>query len=281
MGTVLLYARVGRSGSNTGPVISSLFSFNHQHGACPECDGLGQSQFVTRIYWLLIPESQSWRAPWMALKPENSTVILCRIHSNLKAVGKSRGVDFSLTWQELKEHAKNLAMAGAGDEIFDVTWEYRRNKRKGEHHFKGRWQGLVDLVNEEYSRNSADHRGNEMMDVMKKEECPACHGTRLCPKALSYEIQGINIAMLSAMTVSASIGFFRDPEFLSKSPSLNIIASPLLQDILKRLEFIQGMGLSYLSTDRSSSTLSGGEAQRIRLAGQMGSDLTGITNGAG
>jgi len=197
--------------------------------------------------------------------------------STLKAVGKSCGVDFSLPWQQLSEHAKTLAMAGAGDEIFDVTWEYRRNKREGEHHFKGRWQGFVNLVNEEYGRKHADHRGNEMMDVMKKEECPACHGTRLCSEARSYEVQGIGIARLSAMKVSASIRFFKDPGFLFEHPALRTIASPLVQDILKRLEFIHGMGLSYLSIDRSSSTLSGGEAQRIRLAGQMGSGLTGIT----
>lgn len=274
----LLYARVGQSGSKTEPVLSSLFSFNHQHGACPECDGLGSVTVCDPGSLVTDPERSILEGALDGTKtgkfygdPFGQYV------STLKAVGKSCGVDFSLPWQELPEHAKNLAMAGADDEIFDVTWEYRRNKREGEHHFRGRWQGLVFLVNEEYGRKHADHRGNEMMDVMKKEECPACHGTRLCVEARSYEVQGIGIARLSAMTVSTSIGFFRDPGFLLEHPALRIIASPLVQDILKRLEFIHGMGLSYLSIDRSSSTLSGGEAQRIRLAGQMGSGLTGIT----
>jgi excinuclease ABC subunit A len=116
-----------------------------------------------------------------------------------------------------------------------------------------------------------------MSDVLKTEMCPACLGTRLCPEALSYKIQGINIAQLSGMSVSSSIGFFEDPGFLLDSPALKTITSALVRDILKRLGFIQGMGLSYLSADRSTSTLSGGEAQRIRLAGQLGSGLMGIT----
>ena len=117
-----------------------------------------------------------------------------------------------------------------------------------------------------------------MMDVMKKEQCPACHGARLCLEALSYNVRGISIARLSAMTVSVSIKLFQGSRVsFQRHQSLKAIASPLIQDILKRLEFIHGMGLSYLSFDRSSSTLSGGEAQRIRLAGQMGAGLTGIT----
>jgi len=274
----LLYSRVGRSESKTGPILSSLFSFNHQHGACPECDGLGSVTVCDPGLLVTYPERSILEGTLDGSKtgkfygdPYGQYV------STLKAVGKSRSVDFSLPWHELPEHAKDLAMAGAGEEIFDVTWEYRRNKREGEHHFKGRWQGFVFLVNEEYIRKHADHRGNDMMDVMKKEQCPACHGARLCPEALSYKIQEISIAQLSALMVSASILFFRDPGFLHEYPTLKIIASPLVQDILKRLEFIHGMGLSYLSVDRSSSTLSGGEAQRIRLAGQMGSGLTGIT----
>ncbi len=274
----LLYSRFGQPKSKTGAVLSSLFSFNHQHGACPECDGLGSITVCDPNSLVNHPSKPILEGAMDGTKtgkfygdPFGQYI------STLKAVGKSRNIDFSLPWNVLPEQAKKLAMEGAGDEIFDVTWEYRRNKREGEHHFRDRWQGLIYLVNEEYNRKHADHRGNEMMDVMKKETCPSCKGTRLCPEALSFNVHGISIAQLSAMTISASIGFFRDPEFLLEYPASGIIASPLVQDILKRLEFIEGMGLAYLSVDRSSSTLSGGEAQRIRLAGQMGSGLTGIT----
>ncbi len=274
----LLYARVGQSPLRSGPVLSSLFSFNHQHGACHKCDGLGTVTVCDPALLITHPEKSILEGAMDGTRtgkfygdPFGQYV------STLRSVGKSHGVDFSLPWQDLTENAKNLAMAGAGDEIFDVTWQYKRNNHKGEHHFKGSWQGLVFLVHEEYVRKHADHRGDEMMNVMKKEECPACHGTRLCLEALSYIVRGINIARLSAMTVSLSIKLFRDPGLLSESQSLKAIASPLIQDIVKRLEFIHEMGLDYLSFDRSSSTLSGGEAQRIRLAGQMGAGLTGIT----
>jgi len=274
----LLFARVGRSESKEGSVLSSLFSFNHQHGACPDCDGLGSITVCDPALLVTHPERPILEGALDGTKtgkfygdPFGQFV------STLKSVGKSRGVYFSVPWQELPGHAKDLVLSGAGDEIFDVTWEYRRNKREGEHHFKGHWQGLIFLVNEEYGRKHADHRGEEMMNVMKKEECHACKGARLCPEALAYRIQGIHIAELSAMTVSASIAFFRNPGFLQESLSLKTIASPLIRDILNRLEIIEGMGLSYLSIDRGSSMLSGGEAQRIRLAGQMGSGLTGIT----
>ncbi len=274
----LLYARVGQSSMKSGSVLSSLFSFNHQHGACPECDGLGIVTVCDPALLVTHPEKSILEGALNGTKtgkfyddPFGQYVW------TLKSVGKSHGIDFSLPWQELPEHAKNLAMYGSGDEIYDVIWEYKRNNREGKHHFKGRWQGFIFLVNEEYGRKHADHRGEEMMNVMKKKECTACHGTRLCPEALSYSVQGINIARLSAMTVSLTIKFLKDPGFLSQNPSLKIISASLVQDILKRLELIQGMGLSYLSVNRSSSTLSGGEAQRIRLSGQLGSGLTGLT----
>lgn len=274
----LLYARVGQSIIKSGVVLSSLFSFNHQHGACHSCDGLGNVTVCDPALLVTYPEKSILDGALNGSKtgkfygdPFGQYI------STLKSVGKIHGFEFSLPWRELPDHAKNLAMEGSGDEIYDVTWEYKRNNREGEHHFKGRWQGFVFLVNEEYGRKHADHRGEEMMNVMKKEVCPACHGTRLSPETLSYSVQGINIARLSAMTVSSSIAFFKDPGFLVESPPLKIISASLIQDILKRLEFIQGMGLSYLSIDRCSSTLSGGEAQRIRLSGQLGSGLTGLT----
>jgi excinuclease ABC subunit A len=274
----LLYARVGQAPVKSGTVLSSLFSFNHQHGACPECDGLGTVTVCDPELLVTHPGKSILDGALNGTKTGKFySDPFGQYVSTLKSVGKSHGIDFSLPWQELPEQARKLAMEGSGDEVYDVTWEYKRNNREGEHHFKGRWQGFITLVNEEYGRKHADHRGEEMMNVMKKEVCPVCHGARLCQEALSYSVQGISIARLSAMTVSASIAFFNAPGFLNENPALKIISASLVQDIMKRLKFIRGMGLSYLSIDRSSSTLSGGEAQRIRLSGQLGSGLTGLT----
>lgn len=274
----LLFARIGESELQTGTVLSSLFSFNHQHGACPLCHGLGAVTVCNPSLLVTHPERSLLDGALNGTKTGNFYGDpFGQYVSTLKAAGNSHNIDYSVPWQGLSEQARNLAMNGAGEEVFDVTWEYRRNKREGEHHFEGRWQGFLFLVNEEYGRKHADHRGDEMMDVMMKEECPACRGARLSTQALSFTLQGINIAQLSSMTVSASIGLFKDPLFLNSGPHLKAIAAPLVRDILKRLEFIEGMGLSYLSVNRNSSTLSGGEAQRIRLAGQLGSGLTGTT----
>jgi excinuclease ABC subunit A len=274
----LLYSRVGRSDLNSSPVLSSLFSFNHQHGACPECDGLGSVTICDPEKLLSHPERSILAGALDGTKtgkfygdPYGQYI------STLKSVGQANNIDFTKHWNDLDQEARNIAIHGAGDKIFDVTWEYKRNKREGKHHFMGRWSGFAPLVNEEYSRKHADHRGSEMMDVMKSEECPACRGARLCPEALSYKIGGIDIAKLTSMAVHQSTEFFSDPGFLKDDISSKTIAFPLVQDILRRLKFIGGMGLSYLSIGRASSTLSGGEAQRIRLAGQLGSGLTGIT----
>ncbi|MCX6243323.1 MAG: excinuclease ABC subunit UvrA [Bacteroidetes bacterium] len=274
----LLFSRIGKAPSRTAPVLSSLFSFNHQHGACPACDGLGSITVCDPELLVTNPEKSLLNGAMDGTKtgkfygdPFGQYI------STLKAVGKIHSVDFSPPWRDLGVEARNLAMFGAGDEIFDVTWEYRRNKREGEHHFKGTWKGSASLVNEEYARKHADHRGSEMMGIMKQEDCSSCHGARLCSEALSFKIEGKNIAQLSALTVSQSVDFFIDPGLLSDDASSRKIASQMIEDILRRLTFIEGIGLSYLSIDRSLSTLSGGEAQRIRLGGQLGSGLTGIT----
>ena len=271
----LLYSRVGKSSLNTGPVLSSLFSFNHQHGACPECDGLGSITVCDPELLVTHPERSILNGALNGSKtgkfygdPFGQYV------ATLKAVGKSHNIDFSKPWADLPYDARKLAMEGTGSETFYVNWEYKRNKREGEHHFKGRWQGFIFLVNDEYNRKHADSRGNEMMDVMKQEKCPSCDGARLNQEALSYQINGRNISQLTASSITESMEFFNSGFTTSAEAT---IAMPLVQDILKQLGFITEMGLSYLSIDRNSSTLSGGESQRIRLAGQMSAGLTGIT----
>jgi excinuclease ABC subunit A len=274
----LLFSRIGMTGIPTGPVLSSLFSFNHQHGACPACDGLG-SIMVCDPDLLVTDPSRSLLDGAMDGTKTGKFYgdPFGQYTSALKAVGEAHSADFSQPWKDLPDRLKALAMTGAGDEIFEVTWEYRRNKREGVHHFKGRWAGFVNLVNEEYSRKHADHRGHEMTGILKQEICPACHGARLCEEALSYRIGRKNIAQLSALTVSQSILFFRDPGFLAGDETAGKIAKQLVEDLLNRFTFLNGLGLSYLSIDRKLSTLSNGEVQRVKLSGQLGSGLTGIT----
>ena len=292
----LLYSRVGtkneyrilnneyrsskfvEKADRTGNPSSSLFSFNHEHGACPSCKGLGSKTLCDPQKLITHPGKSLLAGALDGTKtgkfygePFGQYV------ATLKAVAHKHDIDFSLPWNDLSDEAKLLALAGSGDEQYNVNWQFVRDNRTGEHHFTGVWNGLLHLVNEEYARKHADHRGEGMMNLMKTVPCPDCHGSRLKPEALSYTVLGKNIADLASLSVKNTIAWFRSlPSLLTVLQEVET-AIPLVSEILRKLEFIAGLGLSYLAIDRISSTLSGGEAQRIRLAGQLGSGLTGIT----
>ncbi len=281
----LLYSRIGKRAleneyriTNNEYPISSLFSFNHRHGACSLCDGLGFRTVCDPAKLVTDPS-----------KPLTSGALdgtktgkfygdpFGQYMATLRSAGLKYGFDFTQPWSELSDLAKTVAMHGTGEEVYEVNWQFKRNNRTGEHHFTGSWKGLVSLVNEEYDRKHADHRGDSMMNLMKTVPCAACGGKRLRPEALGYLIAGKNIAELSALPVDRSIGFFVSLISAPGQSGDREVASPLVGEILRKLEFMAGLGLPYLAPDRLSSTLSGGEAQRIRLAGQLGSGLTGIT----
>jgi excinuclease ABC subunit A len=258
---------------------SSLFSFNHQHGACPVCDGLGY-QTVCDPEKLITDPGKSLLAGAMDGTKTGKFYgdPYGQYVATLKVAGDKHGTDLALPWCELPDAAKELAMHGTGEEQYDIVWQYVRDSRTGEHHFSGPWKGFVNLVNEEYTRKHADHRGETMMALMRSAACKSCLGSRLRSEALSYCIHGKNIAEISALPVAQSIEFFKSVTANAGTGSPeNEIAGPLVGEILRKLEFLSGLGLSYLTIDRMASTLSGGEGQRIRLAGQLGSGLTGLT----
>jgi excinuclease ABC subunit A len=201
----------------------------------------------------------------------------------LQAVGQEHNIDFTRPWQELDESARYIAMCGTGEKIYEVTWKYKRKDRVGEHHFQRTWQGFVNYVNEEYQRKHADKRGEAMLPLMSDQTCPQCHGQRLKPEVLSVTFAGFNIAQLCSMSVKQGIAFFRHLGDLEQTSGHNRVSErdlhithELRSEVLRRLEFLQDLGLGYLTLDRNSASLSGGEAQRIRLAGQLGSGLTGV-----
>ncbi len=274
----LLYSRIGKSELGLNHVHSSLFSFNHQHGACPVCDGLGSCTVCDPEKLITHPEKSLLNGAMNGTKTGKFYGDPFGQHvATLKAVGEKHTVDFSCTWNDLSLENQNIAMYGTGEEIYEVSWQYKRGERTGEHRFSGTWQGLARLVNEEYNRKHADHRGKEMLPLMQMETCLECQGDRLCKDALSFMINDTNIASLSALPISQSIKFLEKVIADTGDRTNKAIAAPIVNNILEKLAIIAGMGLSYLSVDRKSSTLSGGEGQRIKLAGQLGTGLTGIT----
>lgn len=273
----LLYSRVAKHRPGESPVLSSLFSFNHQHGACPQCDGLGRITVCDPDKLITHPERSILGGAMDGTKtgkfygdPHGQYI------ATLKAVAVRHGINLSIPWSGLDRIDKELVFSGTGNEEYEVVWEYKRDEHQGEHRFTGRWPGFSGLVKDEYERKHADHRGQGMLSVMKQEICPSCTGTRLKAEALSYKISEKNIAELSSLSIPDSLDFMKDLETGMEFSSRQI-AVPLMAEIRQRLEVISGLGLEYLSMDRISSTLSSGEAHRIKLAGQIQTGLTGLT----
>jgi excinuclease ABC subunit A len=262
---------------------AGLFSFNTHQGACPFCKGLGivtvcdPGKLVTHPGRPLIGGAlDGSKTGAFYGDPHGQYVAI------LLAVGQVQGMDFSLPWEELDDNARRVAMHGAGDKIYPVNWKFNRNGRVGEHHFETAWKGFVNYVNDEYQRKHADKRGQAMASLMTGQTCPRCGGQRLKPGALKVYFAGVNIAQLCRMTVNQTIDFFKNLEAASHQSDTGPterdlqVTRELRREVLRRLEFLQDLGLGYLTLDLGSAALSGGEARRIRLAAQLGAGLTGV-----
>ncbi|MCX6581381.1 MAG: excinuclease ABC subunit UvrA [Candidatus Aminicenantes bacterium] len=283
----LLFARVGKTPDAVDkPLNAGMFSFNHHQGACPHCKGLGVVTACDPRRLATHPDRSLLDG---ALDGTKTGTFYGDLYGQyiaiLQAVGQEKGMDFSRPWNQLDDDARRIAMYGTGEKTYAVTWKFKRKNRVGEHRFERTWQGFVNYVNEEYRRKHADKRGQAMLPLMTDQTCPQCHGRRLKPEVLAVYFAGVNIAQLCSMSVKDSIAFFRELGQLEQTHASGPdrvserelqITRQLRDDVLRRLEFLQDVGLGYVAPDRSSASLSGGEAQRIRLAGQLGSGLTGV-----
>ncbi len=276
----LLYSRIGqlRHSEKADSLTASHFSFNQSQGSCKHCEGLG-FQYIPDVEKVITnPEKSLIDGALNGTKtgrfygePDGQYV------AALQTVGKAKGIDYSIPWEELNEDEKKIAFEGYDvDELFDVEWKYKRKNREGVHKFQTKWPGFSGHILEEYQRKQVDKRAEELLPLMKAEACNHCDGKRLNNLSLSIKISDKNISELTALTIDESINFFKH-----ESKTLNLaeknIFEPIAIEVIRRLELISQNGLSYLSLDRRSGTLSGGETQRLRLAGMLGSELTGIT----
>jgi excinuclease ABC subunit A len=277
----LLYSRAGAipDGLEHTVLTSAHFSFNHERGACPRCTGLG-------ILAVGDPEALVTDPGISLLKGALDGTKTGRFYGHpqgqfiaaLKAAGAEAGVDFGLPFALLNESAKRLALEGSGERLYDIVWAYQRGRREGNFRFQGPWKGFLGLLNEEYERKHADHRGESMRFLMKDESCPDCGGKRIRPEALRSKFLGLDIAEFSALSVEETLRLFADEAaFSALSPVRRAAVSAIRPEITRRLSLLRDVGLDYLTIDRRSATLSGGEAQRLRLAALLGARLTGLT----
>lgn len=243
-----------------------LFSFNNPYGACPECTGLGMNMEFDM--GLVIPDgSKSFADRVLAAFSNNMNSYFMK---QLGAVLSAYGYTYDSTWNELAPEMQKLLWEGAGERRFRFMYENLQGEVK-EHETV--FDGILGVLKRRYREAFSDSMRQDLEEFMVSTPCPVCHGSRLKPEALAILVGGKNICQVTAMTVRECLNFF---EKLELKPRQQIIARQVLKEISARLQFLNDVGLDYLTLDRSAGTLSGGEAQRIRLATQIGSGLTGV-----
>ena len=241
-----------------------MFSFNNPMGACPNCSGLGVLQHVSPDK--LIPDrSLSLSEGAIVANGFKSTGDDSWSGPLLAAVGKAHGFTMDMPVCEFSDEAFSALMYGTGEERYDVVRTFGKRSTRT----LAKFEGLVNTV----TRRMATFPGDNYSQFLEESECPECKGMRLNPMALAVTVGGLSISELCALTVEKQLEFFAD---LKLEGEKEVIAREILKEIRSRLSFLQNVGLSYLTLSRMAGTLSGGEAQRIRLATQMGSALTGV-----
>lgn len=243
-----------------------LFSFNNPFGACPECTGLGAKQEFDPD--LIIPD-QNLSFEDGGIAPYNPDAAWNR--SRFEALAKHFNFSLSTPWKDYPKKIKSLIMNGSGDTAIDFT--YKNREGTGQFKYHQPWPGVIADMKRRYNETFSDAQKENFERFMSNRECEVCHGKRLKSEALGVTVGNTNIHDLSSLSVGESIVFFEKVLFTETEQK---IAEQILKEIRARLSFMQNVGLDYLSLERKASTLSGGEAQRIRLATQIGSSLIGV-----
>jgi len=274
----LMFSRLAKSGNKNTRHLSTAFSFNNEEGACPGCNGLGSLTVCDENKLVTHPEKPLIAGALDGTKtgrfygePYGQYV------AALLTVGKKYGIDFSVPYRNLEYKAREIAMQGCGEEIFEVSWKYKRGAHEGIHHLKTKWPGFLKLVETEYYRKHADARGDVILDLMKSMECDNCHGFRLKPEMLQYTIKELHIGQVTAFTAEDAVKWFSGDFMQTFGSDLEQQAGRAFQAIIQeRLDALLKAGLGYISTDRIVGTLSGGEFQRLQLAGLIKAPLSGV-----
>ena len=253
-------------GFTVGELEPRLFSFNAPTGACPECEGLG-SKLEVDVDLVVPDRSKTLRegamVPW---NPISSQYYPQLLEQFCQAVG----IDMDTPFNKLPKKQQQMVLYGNGDQTFHFHYE---NDFGGVRDVDVPFEGVINNIKRRYKETNSDFTREQMRKYMTELPCPVCHGYRLNQRALAVKIDGQNIGEVSDLPISKSIDYFKNIKLSEQNEK---IAKPILKEILDRLTFMQNVGVDYLTLSRSARTLSGGEAQRIRLATQIGSNLSGV-----
>lgn len=233
-----------------------LFSFNNPFGACPDCGGLGHKTYFDPDLMVTNPDlsiNEGAIVPWASKTGNYYTSVL-------KSLSKYYKFSLDTPFKKLTPKIKNILFEGSPDVI---QWGY----------YKAPFEGMISHLNRRYKETESDWMREELEKFMNIQSCSLCEGARLKKEALAVKISGLNIHAVTLFSVKRCLEFFKNLKLNSRDTQ---IASRINKEIIERLSFLSNVGLDYLTLDRTSGTLSGGEGQRIRLATQIGSSLVGV-----
>ena len=242
-----------------------IFSFNSPHGACPRCMGLGSQQRIDPD--LLVPDptvsvGEGALVPW-------SVGSSSYYESVIQAIGDRYEIDLDRPWNELSEDEQSLFLFGTGDDKIYVQYRNRMGRRRS---YMTRFEGIVTNLERRYRETDSSQQRERIEEYMSFRPCPECKGARLKPEVLAVTVGDKAIHEFTRMSVTRSLEFLGRLEL---SETEQLIGERIIKEIRERLTFLDNVGVGYLQLDRASATLSGGEAQRLRLATQIGSQLVG------
>lgn len=246
-----------------------MFSFNNPFGACPKCTGLGMEKRIDRRFIVPDPEKSILEGAIVASGWNTVDNAGSIAYSSYSAVAKHYGFSLNTPFKDLDEKYQNILLYGSGSER--IKFEYQREYGGGT--YMTPFEGVITNLERRYATTNSDYVKNELELLMSETVCELCKGKRLKKESLSVTVNGLDIIELCDKPITDIIEFFENVKFTETQQK---IASQILKEIGARLSFLVDVGLNYLTLSRSAGTLSGGEAQRIRLATQIGSSLMGV-----
>jgi excinuclease ABC subunit A len=243
-----------------------IFSFNSPHGACPRCTGLGSMLEIDPD--LLVPDptlsiGEGALVPW-------SVGGSSFYESVIQAVADRYEIDLELPWQDLSEEQQNLFLFGTGGDRIYIQYRNRMGRKRS---YMLAFEGIVKSLQRRYKETDSAQQRERIEEYMSFRACPSCHGARLKPEVLAVTVGERNIHQFTQMSVARALEFL---DALELTEVEQLIGARIIKEIRERLSFLDNVGVGYLTLDRAALTLSGGEAQRLRLATQIGSQLVGV-----
>jgi excinuclease ABC subunit A len=239
-----------------------IFSFNSPHGACPRCTGLGAQQEIDPD--LLVPD------PTLPLAEALVSLSGNWYEAVIQAIADRYEIDLDTPWQDMTEEHQDLFLHGTKGERIYVSYRNRMGRKRS---YMLAFEGLVTNLQRRYRETDSSSTRERIEEYMSFRPCPECHGARLKPEVLAVTVGGLNIHEFTNMSVTRALGFLDE---LDLTETEQLIGARIVKEIRERLTFLDNVGVGYLALDRASATLSGGEAQRLRLATQIGSQLVGV-----